>query len=54
MAALLSVLGAAVGGAVAEAILPAILPEDALQTGGTVFAGMGAIATLLIQALISK
>ena len=54
LAALLSVLGAAGGGAVAEAVLPAILPKDALRPGGVVLSGIGAIAGLLIQALLVR
>ena len=46
---MLSLVGAAVGGAVAECILP----SDLLQQGSFVLAGMGAIATLLIQAVVA-
>ena len=49
LAAILSLIGAAGGGVVAEMILP----KDFVRQGGPVLAGIGAIATLLIQALAS-
>ena len=48
VALLLSLLGAAGGGMLAEAILPA----DFLPRGGFMLAGMGAIAALLVQAIL--
>lgn len=48
LALLLSLLGAAGGDVLAETILPA----DFLPRGGFMLAGMGAIAALLVQAVL--